>query len=100
MGAQQKSCPTEEKNMRMLVNTRLNMSWQCVQLTKKISGILACIRNSVASRTRTVITSPYLALWRMHFQSCVQFWAPHSKKVIEVLELVQRRPKELVKALE
>lgn len=43
MTALQKSCPAE-KNMRMPVNTQLNMSWQCVQVAKKTNAFLACIR--------------------------------------------------------
>ncbi|KAK4823158.1 hypothetical protein QYF61_026934 [Mycteria americana] len=71
-----------ERDLGVLVDSRLNMS------------------QHITSPSKEVITLLYSAVVWPHLEYCVQFWAPQFKKDVKVLECIQRRSAKLVRGLE
>jgi len=44
-----------ERDLGVLMDDKLPMGQQCALIAKKVSGILGCIKKSVASRSREVL---------------------------------------------
>ncbi|KAK4830251.1 hypothetical protein QYF61_009318 [Mycteria americana] len=88
-----------ERNLGVLVDSRLNMSQQHARQPRGQTTFWGA-SHSITSQSKDVIILLYLALVRPHLESCVQFWAPQFKKDEKVLECIQRRATKLVKGLE
>ncbi|GAB0194642.1 cAMP-dependent protein kinase inhibitor alpha [Grus japonensis] len=82
----------EEKDLGILIDEKLNMSWQRALAAQKANHVLGCITGSVTSRLREVILPLCSALVRPHLEYCVQLWGAQYKTDMELLERVQGRP--------
>ncbi|GAB0202839.1 cAMP-dependent protein kinase inhibitor alpha [Grus japonensis] len=76
----------EEKDLGVLVDEKLNVSWQCTLAGQKANHILGRIKSSVTSRLREVILPLYSALLRPHLEYCVQLWGTQYRRDMELLE--------------
>jgi len=100
LGADLLESSSVERHLGVLVEDKLTMSQQCALAAKQAYGPLGNLKNSVASRSTDVLLPLYSVLVRLHLDYCVQFWAPHFKKVEELLERVQRRATSMMRGLE
>ncbi|XP_059575306.1 uncharacterized protein LOC132245913 [Alligator mississippiensis] len=86
-----------ERDLGVIIDSKMNMSRQCQTAASKASQTLSCIQRCISSRSREVILPLCATLVRPQLEYCVQYWAPHFKRDVASLERVQRRVTRLVR---
>uniref|UniRef100_A0A7M4E698 Reverse transcriptase domain-containing protein n=1 Tax=Crocodylus porosus TaxID=8502 RepID=A0A7M4E698_CROPO len=97
LGSATLSSTTEERDLGVMVDHKMNMSLQCDAAASKTTKTLPCIHRCFSSKSRDAILPLYSALVRSQLEYCVQFWAPQFKKDVEKLERVQRRATHMIR---
>jgi len=88
-----------EKDLRVVVDEKLDMSQQGALTAQKANRIPGCIKSSVPSRSREVILSLCSTLVRPHLESSIQLRNPQPRKDMGMLEQVQRRATNMVRGM-
>ncbi|PKU47353.1 rna-directed dna polymerase from mobile element jockey-like [Limosa lapponica baueri] len=80
LGADLLESSSVERDLGVLLDSKLTMSQQRTLMSRKANGVLGCIKKNMANRLREVILPLYSALVRLPLEYCVQFWAPSSRR--------------------
>lgn len=75
-----------EKDLWVMLDSKLNMSLQCAQGAQKVNSILGCINSRIASRFREVIISFCSELITWQLEHCAHFGGPQYKNSNDKLE--------------
>ena len=87
---------SSEKDLEIIIDTKLSFHEHISKKTKTANGILAIIKKCFLNINAEILKTLYKTLVRPHLEYANQSWKPYLKKHILMLESVQRRATRLV----
>ena len=90
---------TEEKDLGVLVDDKLDFGKHISEIVKKANRRIGLIKKGFDCLDKEMFMYLYPVLIRPLLEYCVQIWSPHKQGDIDLLERVQRRATKIVPAL-
>ena len=89
----------QEKDLGILITSKLSASEQVLSARKKGLRMLGAINRNVSYKSEEVICKLYNAYVRPHLEYCMQAWSPTYEKDCWLLERAQKRATKLIKGI-
>ena len=99
MGGVDLTVTTEEKDLGVLIDDKLDFGKHIKDIVKKANRRLGLIKKGFDCLDKEMFMYLYPVLIRPLLEYCVQIWSPHKLGDIDLLERVQRRATKIVPAL-
>ena len=99
MGGQEMSQTTTERDLGVIINSKLSAADQVIEARKRALRMLGAINRNVSYKSPEVIVKLYCAYVRPHLEYCIQAWSPTYDKDCWLLERVQKRATKMVNNL-
>lgn len=99
MGGQDLEHIDREKDLGVIINTKLASTEQVLEARKKALRMLGAINRNVSYKNSVVISKLYCAYVRPHLEYCIQAWSPTFEKDCLLLERVQKRATKMVNGI-
>ena len=87
---------TEEKDLGVVIDNKLNFHKHAAAAVKKGNSILGMIKKSFIAFDMKIVPLLYQSLVRPHLEYGNVVWGPFYKKDIQLIEKVQRRASKLI----
>lgn len=88
-----------EKDLGVYIDNKLTFEYHINMKVKKANSMFGMIRRSFTYMDRTVFKQLFISIVRPHLEYAAPVWNPHLKKLIVLIENVQRRATKTVPGL-